>query len=337
MIRKDGKMRCSIVINNRNYGRYLEQCIKSALAQTVAAEVVVVDDGSTDHSRHIIETFEDQIRPIYQENRGQAAAINAGIAAATGDVVALLDSDDWILETKVASINQAFRENPGADWLRHDLVLADEDGGRVEGTLYNFPRVTSPASDYVRYGDTAGTTSCLAFRREFLVSSVGEVPIVFSAYADTYLKCVAALLGANIDVPDALGVRRLHAGQITSRAGGTPARVEGRIRYRQACALRAAELGEQAGHREMASADTWWQHRALVHASCLHSPVTSRCSAWVRYVRSLRRSDLAPLSKLAFGLREGVLALTPRRSFPTLWWLSNDGRPALRRANPGVR
>lgn len=330
-------MRCSIVINNYNYVQYLEQCIKSALAQTVAAEVIVVDDGSTDNSRDVIETFGDQIRPIYQENQGQAAAINIGIAAATGDVVALLDSDDWFLETKVASINQAFRENPGSDWLRHDFVLVDQDGSRMGGTLYNFPRAKSSTADYVQYGDTVGATSCLAFRREFLVSSIGEVPTLFSGYADTYLRCVAALLGESVDVPDALGVRRFHSGQISSRRGGTAARVQRRIRYKEACALRAAELGEQTGHREVANADMWWQHKAFVHASCLQDPVTSRLSAWVRYVSSLRRSDLQPLSKLAFGLREGVLALTPRRSFPTLWWLSNDGRPPLRRANSGAR
>lgn len=330
-------MRCSIVINNYNYDRYLEQCIKSALAQTVAAEVIVVDDGSTDSSRDVIEAFGDQIRPIYQENRGQAAAINVGVAAATGDVVALLDSDDLFLEAKVASISHAFRENPGADWLRHNFVLVDAHGRRVGGTLYNLPRPISPASDYVRYGDTVGATSCLAFRREFLVSSVGEVPILFSGYADTYLRCVAALLGESIDLPDGLGVRRLHSEQISSRRGGTAARVERRIRYKEECALRAAELGERAGHREMANAGMWWQHKAFVHASCLRDPVISRLSAWVRYVRSLQRSDLPPPTKLAFGLREGVLALTPRRSFPTLWWLSNDGRPVLRRANPIVR
>ena len=330
-------MHCSIVINNRNYGRYLEQCIKSTLVQTVPAEVIVVDDGSTDCSRGVIKNFGDQIRPLYQENRGQAAAINSGIAAATGDIVALLDSDDWILDTKVASINKAFAKNKNAEWLRHDLVLVDERGSRRGGTLYDFPRQTSPSYDYIRYGDTAGTTSCLAFRRDFLLSRIGEIPAVFSAYADTYLKCGAAFLGGNIDVSEALGVRRLHAGQITRRGGGTPARVEERIRYREACALKATELGQQFGHHEMASADTWWQLKALVHASCLHGSVTSRWCAWIRYVRSLKRSDLSPPSKLAFALREGVLSLTPRRLFPTLWWLSNDGRPVLRRANSGVR
>jgi len=330
-------MRCSIVINNCNYGRYLKQCIESTLAQTVAAEVVVVDDGSTDSSRDIIATFGDHIRPIYQENRGQAVAINVGIAAARGDVVALLDSDDWILETKVESINQAFHENPGADWLRHDLVLVDENDSRVGGTLYDLPRATSPVFDYVRYGDTAATTSCLAFRREFLVSSVGEVPILFLAAADSFLKCAAALLGEVVDVPEALGVRRLHSGQMTSRYGISAARVEGRIRYREACALHAAELGQRAGHHELANADTWWQHRAFVQASCLCDPITSRLSAWGRYVRSLQRSNLSPLSKMAFGFREGVLALTPRRSFPTMWWMSHYGRPVLRRANPAIR
>lgn len=324
-------MQCSIVINNHNYGRYLEQCIRSALQQTVAAEVLVVDDGSTDDSRDIIEAFGDRVRAIYQDNAGQAAAINAGVAAASGDIVALLDADDWFLETKVAAICEAFSDNPDATWLRHDFVLVDDEGQQVGASLYDFPRASTPRSDYVRFGETVGATSCLAFRRDFLVSAVGEVPALFTGYADTYLRCVAALVGHCIDVPQSLAARRFHVTQLSSPRGGTAARVEKRVRYKETLAWQAAAVGRAAGYPELAGADAWWQHKAFVHASCLGAPLSARLTAWIRYVASLRGSGLTPRSKIAFAAREGILAAAPPQAFPTLWWWTNDGRPVFGR------
>ena len=69
----------SAVINNHNYARFLGQAIESVLGQTYPAklvELVVVDDGSTDGSRRVIESFAGRVKPVYQERGGQAAAIN---------------------------------------------------------------------------------------------------------------------------------------------------------------------------------------------------------------------------------------------------------------------
>ncbi len=78
----------SILINNYNYGRFLHEAIDSALSQTYPhTEVIVVDDGSTDNSREIIASYEDQIIPVLKENGGQASALNAGFAASRGEIV----------------------------------------------------------------------------------------------------------------------------------------------------------------------------------------------------------------------------------------------------------
>lgn len=326
---------CSIVINSYNYGRFLERCIRSALAQAIPTEVVVVDDGSTDSSRSVIESFRGRITSVLQENSGQAVAMNAGVAAATGDVVAFLDADDWVSETKAVGIVDAFRRNPEVDWLRHDLVIAH--GDRHSGqTLYSLPRSSTPFQDYLRWGDTAGTTSCLAFRREFL-DVVGDVPADYSTYADAYLKLSAALLGNHLDLPDALGTRRIHDAQVTRRTNGTAQRVAARIAYRRDCADRAATIGGLLGEPDLAAKATWWQRRAVMHDLILRAAPRTRLSGWLAYSASLRASGLPPVSKAAFAAREGLLALTPRRAFPAVWWWTNDGRPALRRANSGVR
>jgi glycosyltransferase involved in cell wall biosynthesis len=62
----------SVVINNYNYGRFLEEAIDSALNQTYPEiEGIVVDDGSTDNSRDVIESYGDEIMPVPKENKGQ--------------------------------------------------------------------------------------------------------------------------------------------------------------------------------------------------------------------------------------------------------------------------
>jgi Glycosyl transferase family 2 len=88
----------TVVINNHNYGRFLRDAVDSALAQTYGrVEVVVVDDGSTDDSRTIIEGYGKSVTAICRERQGHAAALDAGLAAAGGEIVCFLDADDSLL------------------------------------------------------------------------------------------------------------------------------------------------------------------------------------------------------------------------------------------------
>jgi glycosyltransferase involved in cell wall biosynthesis len=84
----------SVIIPVYNGERFLVDAIRSVLAQDYRPiEVIVVDDGSTDRSCEIAESFQE-IRCVRQSNAGVAAARNAGLSAATGDFVAFLDQDD---------------------------------------------------------------------------------------------------------------------------------------------------------------------------------------------------------------------------------------------------
>jgi glycosyltransferase involved in cell wall biosynthesis len=88
----------SVVIPTYNYGRFVATAIESALAQTrMPLEVIVVDDGSTDDTAAVVARFGDSVRYIHKPNGGLSSARNAGIAAARGDLIALLDADDrWL-------------------------------------------------------------------------------------------------------------------------------------------------------------------------------------------------------------------------------------------------
>jgi glycosyltransferase involved in cell wall biosynthesis len=94
----------SAVIPTYNYSRFVVEAVESALAQTYSpVEVVVVDDGSTDDTAERLRPYRARIRYLYQENRGLSGARNAGIRAARGEYVALLDSDDTWKPEKIAS------------------------------------------------------------------------------------------------------------------------------------------------------------------------------------------------------------------------------------------
>jgi glycosyltransferase involved in cell wall biosynthesis len=100
----------SVVIPTYNAAELVCETVRSALAQTAPpAEVIVIDDGSSDDTRQRLASFGKPVRYIYQENQGVSAARNRGIHESTGEFIAFLDADDvWHprkLERQVAVLN----------------------------------------------------------------------------------------------------------------------------------------------------------------------------------------------------------------------------------------
>ena len=96
-------MQISVIIPTYNRAHTLPRALDSVLAQTRPAdEIIVIDDGSTDETRELIEQQYPQVHYHYQDNAGVSAARNLGIKVATGDWIALLDSDDKWLPEKLA-------------------------------------------------------------------------------------------------------------------------------------------------------------------------------------------------------------------------------------------
>jgi len=107
--------RVSVVLPTYNRGWIIGQAIDSVLDQDYKnLELVVVDDGSIDDTPQLLSAFGDRLRIIRQENQGVSAARNAGIRAATGELIALLDSDDTWLPGKVTAQVAFFMANPAA-------------------------------------------------------------------------------------------------------------------------------------------------------------------------------------------------------------------------------
>src|SRR5215211_2892046 len=101
----------SIVIPCYNAARYLAETLESAFTQTYTpTEIIVVDDGSTDGSVELIQTYGNRVRAEYGPNRGASAARNQGTALARGEFIQYLDADDLLthdaIEKRVAGLRQ---------------------------------------------------------------------------------------------------------------------------------------------------------------------------------------------------------------------------------------
>jgi len=119
----------SVVIPTYNSADFLIQALNSVLNQTYSNyEIIVVDDGSSDNTSQAIEPWRSQIRYIYQDNQGVAAARNRGIDAATGDFIAFLDADDLFLPQKLQQQVAVFEAQPDLGMVISGWQVTDAEG-----------------------------------------------------------------------------------------------------------------------------------------------------------------------------------------------------------------
>jgi glycosyltransferase involved in cell wall biosynthesis len=122
----------SVIIPNFNYAKYVGEAIDSALAQTYAnIEVIVVDDGSTDTSPTIIESYGDKIKAIFQNNQGVSTARNNAVAASHGEYLAFLDADDVWLASKIEMQIERFAGNESIGLVHVGVEEIDAEGNHL--------------------------------------------------------------------------------------------------------------------------------------------------------------------------------------------------------------
>ena len=105
----------SVIIPIYNIEKYVEQCIRSVMNQTLQdIEIICVDDGSTDKSGEICDELcreDSRIKVIHKKNRGLVSARKAGLAYATSEYVGFVDGDDWVEEEFYHELHNAMIEN----------------------------------------------------------------------------------------------------------------------------------------------------------------------------------------------------------------------------------
>ena len=151
-------MKLSVIVTIYNREAVLRRCVDSILAQNMTDyEVILVDDGSRDGSRRIMETYErshqERIRCLYRENGGVARARNAGLAAACGEYITYVDSDDWLPENVLGQLERK-AEQTQADILLYDAWECMPDGSRrlfppFYDTMRDTPEGSLPPSSYI--------------------------------------------------------------------------------------------------------------------------------------------------------------------------------------------
>lgn len=103
----------SVIMPAYNTARYIGEAIDSVLSQDYGAvELIVIDDGSTDGTLDVVRSYGDRLTLLTQKNQGSAVARNAGLAAASGEYIAFLDSDDVWLPGKLTRQVRHLQENP---------------------------------------------------------------------------------------------------------------------------------------------------------------------------------------------------------------------------------
>jgi glycosyltransferase involved in cell wall biosynthesis len=217
----------SVVISSYNYGTFLPVAIDSALGQTYPhTEVIVVDDGSTDHSRKVIAGYGRRVVPLLKQNGGQASAFNAGFRASRGEVVFFVDSDDALLPTAVERAVEALREG-GVGKVHWPLREIDSEG-RPTGNVIrpnvgegDFREAVIRGGPYsYAWPDTSGNAWARAFLERVLPMPEPE----FRTCPDFYLCGLAPLFGSVRRILEPQSCWRAH-GQNNSATGSLQERV----------------------------------------------------------------------------------------------------------------
>jgi glycosyltransferase involved in cell wall biosynthesis len=191
------KPRASVVIPTYNCDRYLAEAVESVLSQKDSdAEIIVIDDGSTDQTQAVLQPYSSDLRYIYQENQGVAIARNRGIELAQAKFIAFLDADDYYLPGKLAAQLAVFEAQPElgivhSGWCRINVR------GKILAEVRPWERVPHLNLESWLFWKPV-LPSAMMFRRQWL-ERVGGFDPRFPPAEDTELIFRLALKGCRAD------------------------------------------------------------------------------------------------------------------------------------------
>ena len=192
------------LLDTYNHEKYIEQALVSVLEQGFSApelEIVVVDDGSTDGTPRIIGKFGSRVKHVRKKNGGQASAFNAGFAESRGEIVALLDGDDWWAKGKLKAVVDALEQNPEIAAVSHGYYEFHEDTLEARVRVLpgkTFVNIATPeAIDAARVAWPFLLMGGLTVRRKVL-DWIMPIPEEMVFMADSAIQVAAMVMGAVI-------------------------------------------------------------------------------------------------------------------------------------------
>jgi glycosyltransferase involved in cell wall biosynthesis len=246
----------SIIIPSYNAAAILGETIESALCQTHRdTEIIIVDDGSTDDTRRVIESFGSRVRAEFGPNRGASAARNRGTALARGEFLQYLDADDLLERDAVAARVKALKSSRAdvaySDWQR---LIEQADGRYAKGAA-----VTRTIEQVHPYPAIAALTdfwappAALLYRRA-IVESIGGWNESLPVIQDARLLLDAALHGGKFVHVAGIGAYyRIARNESLSRRDA--------VEFVRDCLRNATQV------------EAWWQQRGGVTSAQRHALV----------------------------------------------------------------
>jgi CMP-N-acetylneuraminic acid synthetase len=203
----------TVYVTNHNYGKYIKQAVESVLNQTLEDfELIIIDDGSTDNSREIIETYQSnpKIRIIYQQNRGLNYTNNIALRAAFGKFIVRLDADDYFDPNALLVLSSALEKDDQIGLVFPDYYLVDD-----KGAILGMERRHAFEKD-VSVFDMPAHGACTMIRREYLLE-LGGYDESFSCQDgyDLWIKFLNHYKVTNINT--ALFYYRQHGANLTRK------------------------------------------------------------------------------------------------------------------------
>ena len=208
-------MDVSCIIPCYNAERFLGEAIESVIAQTLSpAEIIVIDDGSTDGSAAVAARYADRVEYLRQENAGPAAARNRGIELTHGNFVAFLDADDLWHPEKLERQAAKFTARPELEaCVTHLTAFWEVEVRHEQEALQDHARTRSSLPGYVMQ-------TMLARRSAFAKAGILNPALRFGEDTEWFIR--ARDEGVVLELmPDVLVFRRFHANNLTRSRGNT--------------------------------------------------------------------------------------------------------------------
>lgn len=219
-------VKVSVIIPAYNVEKYLAECVNSVLSQNIDKEILIIDDGSTDNTLSLANSFAEkypEIKVFTEENSGQSTARNVGLKHATGEYVLFLDADDYLLEGVLDEMYALCVKNALVLVRGGWCSFCDDDLSRRYITLPKTISQNKIVSSKTYFCEllTAGyhcVMSCGLIKRSFLTES-GLKYYEGIQYEDNLFSLELLLndFNANVMQTDIIVVAvRLHSGTTTS-------------------------------------------------------------------------------------------------------------------------
>jgi glycosyltransferase involved in cell wall biosynthesis len=223
--------RLTIITPSYNQGKYLEQTVLSVIGQNYPnLEYILVDGNSTDNSIQVIKKYEHRFTWwVSEPDGGQSNAINKGMALASGEWVAWLNSDDLYLPNALGNVMLAAVQNPPASWIVGNTVMIKKKGHLTRAKIFHAWQNGHKADETNPHPDSWLDFICTKWSRTWLPqqssfwkrsiwSQVGGLDEQFHLAMDHELYGRFARLGYRpLLVKQALAIFRIHEEQKSAR------------------------------------------------------------------------------------------------------------------------